>query len=197
MENLFGNLFNNLDLTDLSKKLEAFKTLANDKYNTFMDNNFRKYDLTTEDGYKEFINEAANIRTKLEESKNNPFAGAMINVLDNLVKNAMQYHSEHKVSNEKKNDPVKDIVNNEVNRQKTENHGKLNVNVKTDLPDEFEYPSDKLSHRQTRNVWKLVDEYMDTMIQPYLPEDVDDDVVDDMASGLFEFAAWILTKEEE
>ena len=197
MENLFGNLFNNLDLTDLSKKLEAFKTLANDKYNTFMDNNFRKYDLTTEDGYKEFINEAANIRTKLEESKNNPFAGAMINVLDNLVKNAMQYHSEHKVSNEKKNDPVKDIVNNEVNRQKTENHGKLNVNVKTDLPDEFEYPSDKLSHRQTRNVWKLVDEYMDTMIQPYLPEDVDDEVVDDMASGLFEFAAWILTKEEE
>ena len=197
MENLFGNLFNNLDLTDLSKKLEAFKTLANDKYNTFMDNNFRKYDLTTEDGYKEFINEAANIRTKLEESKNNPFAGAMINVLDNLVKNAMQYHSEHKVSNEKKNDPVKDIVNNEVNRQKAENHGKLNVNVKTDLPDEFEYPSDKLSHRQTRNVWKLVDEYMDTMIQPYLPEDVDDDVVDDMASGLFEFAAWILTKEEE
>lgn len=197
MENLFGNLFNNLDLTDLSKKLEAFKTLANDKYNTFMNNNFRKYDLTTEDGYKEFINEAANIRTKLEESKNNPFAGAMINVLDNLVKNAMQYHSEHKVSNEKKNDPVKDIVNNEVNRQKTENHGKLNVNVKTDLPDEFEYPSDKLSHRQTRNVWKLVDEYMDTMIQPYLPEDVDDEVVDDMASGLFEFAAWILTKEEE
>ena len=189
MENLFGNLFNNLDLTDLSKKLEAFKTLANDKYNTFMDNNFRKYDLTTEDGYKEFINEAANIRTKLEESKNNPFAGAMINVLDNLVKNAMQYHSEHKVSEEKKNDTVKDIVNNEVNRQKTENHGKLNVNVKTDLPDEFEYPSDKLSHRQTRNVWKLVDEYMDTMIQPYLPEDVDNEVVDDMASGLFEFAA--------
>lgn len=197
MENLFGNLFNNLDLTDLSKKLEAFKTLANDKYNTFMDNNFRKYDLTTEDGYKEFINEAANIRTKLVESKNNPFAGTMINVLDNLVKNAMEYHSEHTVSNEKKNDPVKDIVNNEVNRQKTENHGKLNVNTKTDLPEDFEYPSNKLNYRQTRNVWKLVDEYMDTMIQPYLPKDVDDEVVDDMASGLFEFAAWILTKEEE
>lgn len=197
MENLFGNLFNNFDLTDLSKKLEAFKTLANDKYNTFMDNNFRKYDLTTEDGYKEFINEAANIRTKLVASKNNPFAGTMINVLDNLVKNAMEYHSEHTVSNEKKNDPVKDIVNNEVNREKAENHGKLNVNTKTDLPDEFEYPSDKLNYRQTRNVWKLVDEYMDTMIQPYLPEDVDDEVVDDMASGLFEFAAWILTKEEE
>ena len=62
--------------------------------------------------------------------------------------------------------------------------------------DTVDWPSNKLTPKQKRNIWKLVDEYIDTMVIPYLNDDFDEDLVADMSGGLFEFAAWILTKED-
>jgi len=54
-----------------------------------------------------------------------------------------------------------------------------------------------LTYKQSRSVWKLVDEYMETMIEPYCPDNTSEDVLDDMASGLYEFAAWLLNHEDK
>jgi hypothetical protein len=195
--------FLNFDLNDLVKKLDDFKVLANDTYND-VKNNVKKYDLDTEEGYEAFIKEAANIRTELLRS-NSIFSDKLINLLDSAVERAMKKHSE-KMANKNlskvKENKVNDLVDAEVNRSKNENHKKINTgkgvteNVNED-EDEIDWPSDKLTFKQKKNITKLVDEYMNTMILPYINDDIDEDMVHDMASGLFEFAAWILTKEED
>ena len=98
-----------------------------------------------------------------------------------------------------KTDKVNELVGKEVNRVKEENHGRLNEGegMKKVEEDTVDWPSNKLTLKQKRNIWKLVDEYIDTMVIPYLNDDFDEDLVADMSGGLFEFAAWILTKEED
>ena len=193
-----NNLFDllNFDFSDLAKKLEDLKVLATDKYNDFVNNNVKKYDLNTEEGYEAFIKEAAEIRTQLIKS-DSVFADKLVTLLDGMVERAMKNHSENTPL--PKTDKVGELVGKEVNRVKEENHGKLNEGegIKVVEEDAIDWPSDKLTPKQKRNVWKLVDEYMDTKVIPYLDEDFDEDLVDDMSSGLFEFAAWILTKEED
>jgi len=188
--------FLNFDFSDLAKKLEDLKVLATDKYNDFVNNNVKKYDLNTEEGYEAFIKEAAEIRTQLIKS-DSVFADKLVTLLDGMVEKAMKNHSENAPL--PKSDKVGELVGKEVNRAKEENHGKLNEGegIKEVEEDVIDWPSDKLTPKQKRNVWKLVDEYMDTKVLPYLDEDFDEDMVDDMSSGLFEFAAWILTKEED
>lgn len=193
-----NNIFDflNFDFSDLAKKLEDLKVLATDKYNDFVNNNVKKYDLNTEEGYEAFIKEAAEIRTQLIKS-DSVFADKLVTLLDGMVERAMKNHSENTPL--PKTDKVGELVGKEVNRVKEENHGKLNEGegIKVVEEDAIDWPSDKLTPKQKRNVWKLVDEYMDTKVIPYLDEDFDEDLVDDMSSGLFEFAAWILTKEED
>jgi len=201
--------FLNFDFSDLAKKLEDLKVLATDKYNDFINNNVKKYDINTEEGYEAFIKDAADIRTKLLQSESAFANKYLVSVLDSVVEKAMKQHLEaqaaKKVEDKKENavggrytNKVNDIVKNEVSRNLNENHGKVNtgVGVKEDEEVEVEWPSDKLNFKQKREIWKLVDEYMDTKIVPFLDDNVDEDMIDDMSSGLFEFAAWILTKEE-
>ena len=193
-----NNIFDflNFDFSDLAKKLEDLKVLATDKYNDFVNNNVKKYDLNTEEGYEAFIKEAAEIRTQLIKS-DSVFADKLVTLLDGMVERAMKNHSENTPL--PKTDKVGELVGKEVNRVKEENPGKLNEGegIKVVEEDAIDWPSDKLTPKQKRNVRKLVDEYMDTKVIPYLDEDFDEDLVDDMSSGLFEFAAWILTKEED
>ena len=188
--------FLNFDFNDLVKKLDELKVLATDKYNDFVNNNVKKYDLNTEEGYEAFIKEAAEIRTQLIKS-DSVFADKLVALLDNMVEKAMKNHSEKTPL--PKVDKVSELVGKEVNRVKEENHGKLNEGegIKQVEEDDIDWPSDKLTPKQKRNVWKLVDEYMDTKVIPYLDDNFDEHLVDDMSSGLFEFAAWILTKEED
>lgn len=207
-----NSIFDLFDFSELAKKLEDLKTLATDKYNDFVNNNVKKYDLNTQEGYEAFIKEAADIRTELLKS-DSIFANKLIDLLDKMVEKAMNEHIKQKTNDINANkkitiekvdntpETINDLVQTEVARNKNENHGKINTGKKEYVAPEVKessinWPSEKLTPKQKRNVWKLVDEYVDTMIVPYLDEDFDEDVVDDMSSGLFEFAAWILTKEE-
>lgn len=208
MNELFD--FLNFDFSDLAKKLEDLKVLATDKYNDFINNNVKKYDINTEEGYEAFIKDAADIRTKLLQSESAFASKYLVSALDSVVEKAMNQHSEaqavKRLEPKEENavggrytNKVNDIVKNEVNRNITENHGKVNTGVGVVKESErvnVEWPSDKINFKQKREIWKLVDEYMDTKIIPFLDQNVNENTIDDMAGGLFEFAAWILTKEE-
>lgn len=65
---------------------------------------------------------------------------------------------------------------------------------KNDEP-EFVRPSSQISTEQGLQLHKLVQEYVDTMIKPYAPKNIDTDTMNDAYAGLYEFAAWILNKE--
>lgn len=192
-----NNIFDFLGI-DLDAALKNILELKNNLVDTYNDkvndikDNIKKYDLDTQEGYEAFINEAADIRKQLVESKS-MFSDTMIKILDRLVEKVMNEHAEKKLDNVQK-----EIVRNEVERVKQENHGKLNVNSKPEPKDEepIEWPSDNLTYKQSKNIWNIVNEYMEEMIEPYVPDDVEDEVLDNMASGLYEFAAWVLTREE-
>lgn len=64
---------------------------------------------------------------------------------------------------------------------------------KDDEP-EFVRPSSQLSTEQGLQLHKLVQEYVDTMIKPYAPKNINKDTMNDAYAGLYEFAAWILNK---
>lgn len=189
------SIFDLFNLDELQRKFNELTNLLTEKYNDFVENNIKKYDLNTDEGYEAFIKEAAELRKELTES-DSVFSEKMLKVLDLLVEKAMKKHNEKKHVEEVK----KELVANEVSRVKEENHGKVNVGVKNDndAPSEPEdWPSDSLTYKQSRSVWKLVDEYMETMIEPYCPDNTSEDVLDDMASGLYEFAAWLLNHEDK
>ena len=57
-----------------------------------------------------------------------------------------------------------------------------------------ERPSKKLSTAQGLQIHKIVQEYVDTMIKPYNNGVLTDEQINDAYAGLYEFAAWILTK---
>lgn len=187
------DLFNNFDFSEFGKLLDSWKVTATDKYNDFVNNKIKKYDLKTQAGYEAFIEEAADIRKKLLES-DSIFSKTLINWLDAVVKKAMEEHNANLNTNK---DTVNEIVNAEVNRVNNENKKPVKKYVEEAPSEPDVWPSDRLSERQKRNVWRIVDQYMDKMIVPYLPDDVDEDAVNDMACGLFEFAAYVLNLDEE
>lgn len=239
MSKLFDLLGFNFD--EFTNKLIEARTELNDKYTDFLNNNFKKYDIDTQEGYEAFIKDVSDLRTSLIKS-DNIFSNSMVNILDKIVEGAMKRHSE--VTAQKK-DPIKEIVNTEVERVKEENGGQLvskddyddlgkrifkegmskcecegtdkqydpyapccedccddcndcwNDGCDCDEDNGIEWPSENLTYKQRRNISRIVDEYMDTKVLPYLDEDTDDEVIEDMASGLFEFAAWVLTRDEE
>ena len=194
-----------IDLNATLEKLVDLKDELTNVYNNKVGEikeSIKKYDLDTEEGYEAFIKEAANIRTELIKS-DSIFSDKLIDLLDSAVERAMKNHSErmaNKNLSKAKENKVNDLVNAEVNRSKNENHKKINTGkgvTENVNEDEIDWPSDKLTIKQKKNITKLVDEYMNTMILPYINDDIDEDMVHDMSSGLFEFAAWILTKEED
>lgn len=158
--------------------------------------------------YESLIKEAADARINLEKS-DSLLADYFISLLDSGVETLNKVYESFKkhVDAVKKSNPVADIVEKEVKREVDENKGKVNCNCNKEatdkcectnevskLPDGFVYPSSKLTSKQKRNVQNLVDEYMNEMIIPYLPDNYNEDAVDDMESGLFEFGAWVLNK---
>jgi len=57
-------------------------------------------------------------------------------------------------------------------------------------------PSEKLSTEIGLQIHKLVTEYVDTMVKPYVNKEMSKEVINDAYAGLYEFAAWIYTKEK-
>lgn len=192
MNNLF-DLFG-IDFDNLSKRFADVQEAINDKYNDVV-KNIKKYDLNTQDGYESFIKDSAELRKDLE-ANDGVFSKYMINLLDKAVKEVMQKHNDKKTLAE-------EIVNQEVERNRKMNNSKVNtpceyhtkkVETESEADEEFVRPSDNLTYKQAKNIWNFVDEYMEAMVEPYLSEDVDEDTIDDMANGLFEFAAWLLNR---
>ena len=194
-----NNIFDFLGI-DVDTALKNLNELKNNIVNTYNDkvdeikNNTKKYDLDTQEGYENFINDAAEIRKNL--LKNPSYVDTLlVKVLDRVVEDVMNKHNAKKTNAEK----VNDIVFTEVNRCKSNheshvNNNRADINITKD-EDNIDWPSRKLSYRQSKNIWKLVDEYMETMVEPYIPENTNQDAIDYMADGLFEFAAWLLNKE--
>lgn len=194
-----NNIFDFLGI-DIDTALKNLNELKNNIVNTYNDkvdeikNNTKKYDLDTQEGYENFINDAAEIRKNL--LKDASYVDTLlVKVLDRVVEDVMNKHNSKKTNAEK----VKDIVFTEVNRCKSNNESHVNnnradINIAKD-EDNIDWPSRKLSYRQSKNIWKLVDEYMETMVEPHIPENTNQDTIDYMADGLFEFAAWLLNKE--
>ena len=202
--NLFGFNFD-----DFNRKLTEFTDALQEKYNDFQEKyndtmkNIKRYDLDTEEGYEAFIKDSAELRKELE-TNNGPFSRYIISLLDKSVEHVMKNHQEQ-LENKKRQQTVSELVNAEVNRAKKESH---QVSNKCDCHNEgeikkeelsFKWPSDNLSERHKRNIWKYVDKYMDEMVIPYLPKEKkeDDALIEDMSGGLFEFAAWLLNVKEE
>ena len=187
--NLFG-----VDFEKLSNKFNELQTILENKYNDIA-SKVKKYDIDTEEGYEAFIKEAAELRKDLSK-EDNIFNKYMLNLLDKMVEYAMNKHNEDKKN---KTNPVKEIVNTEVERVNKENHNK---NKPCTCNKDFNNgpsvkPSSMLTYKQSRNIWKLVNKYMETMVEPYVSCDIDDETLDNMASGLYEFAAWILNEKED
>lgn len=66
-------------------------------------------------------------------------------------------------------------------------------NAKKKIVEEPARPSSKCSEENKKTINRLVDEYVDTVIQPTAK--FSDDLVASIKDGLFEFACWILKHE--
>lgn len=203
LDELKRQLENLADLEKISTKVNELKELASEKYNDAMDNSVRKYDLNTQEGYENFIKEVSEIRKNLANN-DSFFSSYLLKLLDGAVALVMEKHEAKK--QEQKNQ-VQDIINKEVERSRKENNGRVNVNCECDCKcehcdcedddNDFVWPSSLLSEKEKRSIWRIVDEYLDTMILPYCDEKTrDNDVmIDNISSGLFEFACWIMNKD--
>lgn len=198
-DELRKQLENLADLEKISAKVNELKEMASDKYNDVMDNTVRKYDLNTREGYENFIKEVADMRKELE-ANDGFFSNYLLKILDGAVAYVME---KHEAKEKEKKAAAQELINREVERVKNENHGKLNVNeckcnkCNCDTDDDFVWPSSLLSEKEKRSIWRIVDEYLDTMILPYCDEKTRDNdaMIDNISSGLFEFACWIMNKD--
>ncbi len=181
------------DLENLANKVNELKDAVSDKYNDVMDNTVRKYDLNTREGYENFIHDVADMRKDLE-GNNGFFAKYLLKLLDNIVSNVMENYGKKYISNTEK---VNEIINNQVEKERV--NGQVNVKVQPvpEVEDDIEWPSQQLSEKQKRSIWRIVDEYVDTMILPHLDKETrnNEDLIDNVSSGLFEFACWIMNKD--
>ena len=183
------NIFD-IDFDNVIENLKSIRDSIVDKYTDFVDG-MKRYDLNTDEGYESFITDSAELRKDLDNS-NSIFAKYAVAMLDKLVEHVMK---EHENKPQVKKNVKDEIVNAEVKRNFREN----NVNIKKQEFDEapkLVWPSSKLTDRQARKIWRWVDKYVDEMVLPYTNE-TDEEVIDNMSSGLFEFAAWLLNAEEE
>ena len=189
MANNFFELLG-IDWEELYEKFMNFQNTLVDKYNNLAQN-FKKYDLDTEEGYENFIKDAAEYRKEVEKD-DSVFNKKLISILDKCVKSAMENHEAKKETKPL----IKEIVDAEVNRNNEEKKKYVTPSCTCENNKEsIDWPSSHLNYKQTKNVWKLVDEYIETMVKPYV--NVDDEYLDKVGDGLFEFAAWLLNKKED
>ena len=181
------------NLENLANKVNDLKEAVSDKYNDVMDNTVRKYDLNTREGYENFIHDVADMRKDLE-GNDGFFAKYLLRLLDNMVSNVMENYGKKYMSN---TDKVNEIVNNQVEKERANKQVNIKVQPVPEVEDDIEWPSQKLSEKQKRSIWRIVDEYVDTMLLPYLDKETrnNEDLIDNVSSGLFEFACWIMNKE--
>lgn len=186
--------------------LQNLSDAISDKYDDLR-NNVKKYDLTTDEGYEKFIKDAAELRKELIDY-DTYFSRKLVELLDSLVTTASQKHEEVKETEKKKAAEKKAaadaekarVIEAEVERTNSEKP-RQTFNTISDISnrigdsDEIDWPSAHISSKQRRQIWELVDEYMDEKVLPYV-QGIDGDKIDNMASGLFEFAAWILKHEK-
>lgn len=181
------------DLENLANKVNDLKEAVSDKYNDVMDNTVRKYDLNTREGYENFIHDVADMRKDLE-GNDGFFAKYLLKLLDNMVSNVMENYGKKYMSN---TEMVNEIVHNQVEKERANKQVNIRVQPVPEVEDDIEWPSQKLSEKQKRSIWRIVDEYVDTMLLPYLDKETrnNEDLIDNVSSGLFEFACWIMNKE--
>ena len=181
------------DLENLANKVNELKEAVSDKYNDVMDNTVRKYDLNTREGYENFIHDVADMRKDLE-GNNGFFAKYLLKLLDNIVSNVMENYGKKYISNTEK---VNEIINNQVEKERANKQVNVRVQPVPEVEDDIEWPSQQLSEKQKRSIWRIVDEYVDTMILPHLDKETrnNEDLIDNVSSGLFEFACWIMNKD--
>lgn len=181
------------NLENLANKVNELKEAVSDKYNDVMDNTVRKYDLNTREGYENFINDVAEMRKDLE-GNNGFFAKYLLKLLDNVVSNVMENYGKKYMNNTEK---VNEIINNQVEKERANKQVNIIVEPVPEIDSDIEWPSQQLSEKQKRSIWRIVDEYVDTMILPYLDRDTrnNEDLIDNVSSGLFEFACWIMNKD--
>jgi len=181
------------DLENLANKVNELKEAVSDKYNDVMDNTVRKYDLNTREGYENFIHDVADMRKDLE-GNDGFFAKYLLKLLDNIVSNVMENYGKKYMSNA---DKAQEIIHNQVEKERANKQVNVRVQPVPEVEDDIEWPSQQLSEKQKRSIWRIVDEYVDTMILPHLDRETrnNEDLIDNVSSGLFEFACWIMNKE--
>jgi len=181
------------DLENLANKVNELKEAVSDKYNDVMDNTVRKYDLNTREGYENFIHDVADMRKDLE-GNDGFFAKYLLKLLDNIVSNVMENYGKKYMSNA---DKAQEIIHNQVEKERANKQVNVRVQPVPEVEDDIEWPSQQLSEKQKRSIWRIVDEYVDTMILPHLDRETrnNEDLIDNVSSGLFEFACWIMNKD--
>ena len=135
-------------------------------------------DLSTKEGLDKF-------NSYLDALKNNDFGktllesftGENIDSLKNLAKT--YYNACNKDDGAKIDESLKEVKDN-----------------KKDVEDEveFERPSKNIDVNIGLQIHKIVQEYIDTMVKPYVKGRMSEESINDAYVGLYEFACWVYNK---
>ena len=162
-------------MKDLIKLIDAFTKYGNDIITDNDNDNVKVYDLTTDEGIKDY-NKQLDELSETDLDFLNDFgidAKKLIKEMRNLGNHIYE-------SNKEDEEQVQQQLD-----RKTVDH--------TDN-EKFERPSDKLSVDQKLQLHKITQEYVDTMIKPYNNGQLNNAQINDAYAGLFEFAAWIMNR---
>ena len=162
-------------MKDLIKLIDAFTKYGNDIISDNDNDNVKVYDLTTDEGIKDY-NKQLDDLDKTDLDFLNDFgidAKKLIKEMRNLGNHIYE-------SNKEDEEPAQKQLD-----RKTVDH--------TDT-EKIERPSDKLSVDQKLQLHKITQEYVDTMIKPYSKGQLTNNQINDAYAGLFEFAAWIMKR---
>ena len=162
-------------MKDLIKLIDAFTKYGNDIITDNDSDNVKVYDLTTDEGIKDY-NKQLDELSETDLDFLNDFgidAKKLIKEMRNLGNHIYE-------SNKEDEDQVQQQLD-----CKTVDH--------TD-DEKFERPSDKLTVDQKLQLHKITQEYVDTMIKPYSKGQLNNAQINDAYAGLFEFAAWIMNR---
>ena len=132
-----------------------------------------EYDLTSNEGYKEFCD-------ALDELKDNESLKDLFGIFD------IDYDS---LLNDI--DEIAASVHNSAVDENKDTEKKITID--DDTP-HFVRPSEKLDYEHQLQLHKIVQEYIDTMIKPFNNGILTDTQINDAYAGLYEFAAWVMNR---
>jgi len=132
-----------------------------------------EYDLTSNEGYKEFCD-------ALDEIKDNESLKDLFEIFgidyDSLL------------------DDIDEIAASIHNSSIDENKDtEKKITIDDDTP-HFVRPSENLDYDHQLQLHKIVQEYIDTMIKPFNNGTLTDTQINDAYAGLYEFAAWVMNR---